>query len=109
MGIAVKRHAVRRQATAALHAFGDPRLGLMRQAIEDIGVEAVHAARADLVDRRLGDFEALIARPMVFWISSSKSCTPMEARFMPAAASASSRSASISLGSISTEKTRRRR
>ena len=26
-------------------------------------------------------------RPMIFWISGSKSCTPMEARFIPAAAS----------------------
>ena len=40
---------------------------------------------------------------MVFWMSSSKSCTPMEARFIPAAASASRRAPSISFGSISTE------
>ena len=43
------------------------------------------------------------SRPMVDWISGSKSCTPIEARFIPAAASASRRGASISFGSISTE------
>jgi hypothetical protein len=61
MGIAVKRHPVGRERQNLLHAVGDPRVGLMRQAVKKVDVQAGDAMRAQGVDRGLGDLEALRA------------------------------------------------
>ena len=59
MRIAIKGDTIRRERKKLLHAFCDPRLGLVRQAKEDIGIEAFHAMGTDHIDRATGGFKAL--------------------------------------------------
>ena len=59
MGIAVKRNPVGADRQQALHAVGDPRPGLVRQAIEDVGVQAGDAAVPQPLGDPAGDVIAL--------------------------------------------------
>ena len=59
MRIAIKGHPVGREREQLLHRLGDARAGLVRQAVEDIGVEAVHAPLPDHLDRLAGHVVAL--------------------------------------------------
>ncbi|MPL74108.1 hypothetical protein SDC9_19918 [bioreactor metagenome] len=61
MGIAVKRHPVRTERQQLLHRFRDLRRRLVRQAVEDVGVQAGDAAVADHVDGGLRHLVALLA------------------------------------------------
>ena len=61
MRIAIKGDTIRRERKKLLHAFCDPRLGLVRQAKEDIGIDAFHAMGTDHIDCATGGFKALYA------------------------------------------------
>ena len=61
MGVAVKGDAVRRQREQFLHRIGNPLRCLVRQTVEDIGIQTVHAPAADHVRNRFGQLIALVA------------------------------------------------
>ena len=60
MGIAIKRHPVRAERQQFLYGVGDLRRCLMRQAEQDVGVQAGDPGGADGVDGVAGDFVALV-------------------------------------------------
>ena len=59
MGITIQRHPVGRQRQQLLDGFRNAAAVLMRQAIQDVGVQAGNVVAADQVDRLAGQFERL--------------------------------------------------
>ncbi len=59
MGVAKQRDPVGAKADDLVHRVGDPRLGLVRQPVEQIDVERCNLALAQHIDRSAGDLVAL--------------------------------------------------
>jgi hypothetical protein len=61
VGVAEQRHSTRLQRQHGLHRAYDQRLGLVRQAVHQVDVEAADAGTAEPRHGALGDFQRLPA------------------------------------------------